>query len=220
MASATQKKKRDGGGAAARFARDERGNIAIMFGLLLGVLMLFTGGALDFTRYNAIRADLIESLDAAGLAMAQYDDVGGPEIDNLEGEARNQALRDYGNAFFDENFSHQNQIEDLIVSFDITPQRIRPRASGRIKTLLLNIGDRLVNGDDAGSLENLDIGTSVEITRRGSGRIELALVLDVTGSMDTVSNGERRIDSLKDAVDNLLQVMYGDANNSEFIKIG
>ncbi|HNR78359.1 MAG TPA: pilus assembly protein TadG-related protein, partial [Parvularculaceae bacterium] len=55
------------------FASDKRGNISIMFAFMLVLVLLFTGGAIDYTRRNAVRADLIDSLDAAGLAMAQLD---------------------------------------------------------------------------------------------------------------------------------------------------
>jgi hypothetical protein len=63
------------------------------------------------------------------------------------------------------------------------------------------------------------MAASTEITRRGSGPIELALVLDVTGSMSSEINGTPKIDSLKTAVDALLDALYGDADGttSEYV---
>ena len=208
-----------------RFGAERDGNIAIIFVFMLGVLMLFTGGAIDYSRYNAIRADLIESMDAAGLAMAQIDAVNGPEIENLSGAARDTYLKDYGRQFFHENFRYEEAVKNLTVDFTITAATISPNATGKIKTYFLDIGDTLVkfgSGTGEGSqFAYLDINTDTEITRRGSGKIELALVLDVTGSMGWTHNGEKKIDTLRDSVDNLLQVMYGDGNgNDGFIKVG
>ncbi|MEM9168509.1 MAG: VWA domain-containing protein [Pseudomonadota bacterium] len=202
------------------FAADRGGNIIILFSFMFAAVMLFSGGALDFSRYNTLQADLAEALDAAGLAMAQYDDVGGPEIDDLQGAQREAALKSFGEAVFRENFQSADVVENLQLYFDITPQRIRPRATGQLKTLLLRHGEKLLDPQGAGGLEYLDFDTTVEVTRRGSGRVELALVLDVTGSMDGYAGGKRKIDSLKDAVDNLLQVMFGEEENSEFVKVG
>ncbi len=202
------------------FARAEEGNIAIMFVMMLGVLLFFAGGAVDFTRYNLVRADLVQALEAAGLAIAQYDDSGSSELNGLTGAARDAKLKEFGKAVFDENFSYKGSIEDLSVSFELTPQVIRPSASGKIETLLLHAGEMLQFGAASNDLEFLDVSEAIEITRRGSGRIELALVLDVTGSMGGYSGGKKKIDSLKDATENLLQVMYGDDASSEYVKIG
>ncbi|MEZ5920774.1 MAG: pilus assembly protein [Parvularculaceae bacterium] len=196
-----------------KFTRDENGNIAILYAFTLVLLLLFAGGAVDFSRRNAIKADLIESLDAAGLAVAQLDEANGPEISGLNDAQRKAYLKDYGVKFFNENFSHENEILNLNVDFDITEQKITPRATGRIKTLLLGAASALIDHGAADDLKMMTINSDTEITRKGSGPIELALVLDVTGSMDNYIGGERKIDSLKDAADALLDSLYGaDAN--------
>ena len=194
-----------------KFTRDENGNIAILFSFSLVLLLLFAGGAVDFSRRNAIRSDLIQSLDAAGLAVAQLDAENGPEIANLSGAARDAYLKDYGINFFHENFSHEGQIQNLNVDFNFTPQRITPIASGRIKTLLLGAASGLLGVDSGGDLKFLSADAQTEITRRGSGPIELALVLDVTGSMNNSppTGGPKKINSLKTAVDALLDALYG-----------
>jgi len=207
--------------ALRQFSIDREGNIAIMFAFTFVLFVLFAGGAVDFARYNAVRADLVESLDASGLAIAQLDAMNGPEIRNLSPSAREQYLKDYGRAFFHENFTHENVAQNLTVDFTITNTKITPVATGEIKTLFLHIANRLLG--KAGNHDFLSIATDTEITRRGSGKIELALVLDVTGSMGNrpSSGGDKKIVSLRTAVDTLLDVMYG-ANNttSADIKVG
>ena len=202
------------------FASDERGNIAILFAFMVGIVLLLAGGAVDYVRHNIVRADMVQALEAAGLAIAQYDDAGGAELANLNDAQRDQKLKEFGEAVFFENFSFEGSIENLDVDFVLNAQVIRPSATGRIKTLLLHAGEVAQFGHQANDLKFLDLSESIEITRRGSGRVELALVLDVTGSMGGSSGGVRKIDSLKAATENLLQVMYGNDDDSDFVKIG
>ena len=207
--------------AIRKFRAERDGNIAIIFAFTFVLLVMFAGGALDFARYNAVRADLIESLDASGLAIAQLDAANGPEIRNLSAAAREQYLKDYGRAFFHENFSHESVAQDLAIDFNITNATITPTATGRIRTIFLHLADNLL-GASAGGHEFLSLSTDTEITRRGSGKIELALVLDVTGSMGNAPSGggDAKIESLRTAVDTLLDVMYGPDTTSGDIKVG
>lgn len=186
------------------FARDRNGNIAILFAFMTTVLFLFVGGAVDYTRWNSVRADMIESMDAASLAVAQL-----AASDSTISKAD---LEDYGERFFKENFNYES---DLVTGWSIVfsladDAVISTCVDGKIDTYLLGVA----------GINELDIGKCVEITKKGSGRIELALVLDVTGSMDSSIDGTKKIDSLKDAVDELLQVMFVNESTSENLKIG
>ncbi|MEM1192549.1 MAG: TadE/TadG family type IV pilus assembly protein [Pseudomonadota bacterium] len=195
-----------------RFARDERGNVAMLFGL--GSIMLFitAGLAVDFSRYNLVYGDLIESMDAAGLAIAQYE-AGNEDIGDTE-------LKLIGRRFFDENFRYANMVDDLTVDFIITNSRIEPRVTGTMDALILQT---IKIGAAEFKFTNFDLGTSTEITKKGSGRIELALVLDVTGSMgdpaDGSSGGESKLDNLKSSVDIMLQTLFGDSTSDDNLKI-
>jgi len=189
--------------SADRFAANEDGNIGILFGFFVLVLFGFIGAAVDYSRYNAVKADLVESLDAAGLAIAQ--------LAALDEDLSDSQLQEYGRRFFYENFQYENLIDSLVVDFEITGQRIRPHALGSMQTSILRVG----------FFDEFNMETSSEITKRGSGKIELALVLDVTGSMrnEDDEGGGVKIESLRTAVDSLLAVMYGEANSDPDIKI-
>ncbi|PQA86714.1 pilus assembly protein TadG-related protein [Hyphococcus luteus] len=186
------------------FARNRDGNIVFLFAFMTTVLFLFAGGAVDYSRWNAVRADMIESMDAASLALAQLA-ASDPTLTESE-------LKDYGRKFFEANFNYENNLEPgwnivfalgdaAVVSTCIT---------GKLDTYLLGVA----------GIKSLSIDKCVEITKKGSGRVELALVLDVTGSMDWSIDGEKKIKSLKDAVDTMLDVMYGTDETSQNIKIG
>ena len=185
-----------------QFAVDERGNIAILFGFLVLVLFGFIGAAVDYTRYNSVKTDIVQSMDAAGLAMArlyQNDDT----ISDAD-------LKDYGRRFFLENFESSSLIDGLDIDFVITSVDITPVVNGKLKTQMLRVG----------FFDEFDMHTTTEVTKKGSGRLELALVLDVTGSMSWTSGGEKKIVSLRNAVDSLLQVLYGDATTDPNVKVG
>ena len=185
------------------FAEECEGNIAMLFAFMSAVLFLFIGGAVDYARWNAVRADMIESMDAASLAVAQMA-ASDPNLSDTD-------LIAYGEKFFDENFKYEQDINGFNIDFDLANQAVISTCiQGNLDTHLLRVA----------GIKKLDVDNCVEITKKGSGRIELALVLDVTGSMDDSIGGTKKIDSLKDAVDEMLDVMYGTDATSSNIKIG
>ncbi|MGE0409885.1 MAG: pilus assembly protein TadG-related protein, partial [Amphiplicatus sp.] len=207
---------------AVRFRRERDGNIAILFAFMIGVLFLFAGGAVDFTRQNTVRADLVESLDAAGLAIAQLDAMNGPAIRNLSDEAREEYLKNYGRQFFMSNFPHSDMIDqewgisNFNVDFLITDMTITPKASGRLKTLLLPIGEFLVTGHPANesALAQVSLDAETEITRSRVGNIEVGLVLDITGSM-----AGSKIADLHDAAKELVDILVLPDQSNFYTKV-
>ncbi|WP_411818119.1 hypothetical protein [Hyphococcus sp. DH-69] len=187
-----------------RFARNNDGNIIFLFAFMLSVLFLFAGGAVDYTRWNAVRADMIESMDASSLALAQ--------LSATDPDLTTEELKAYGRKFFEANFNYENNLlPGWNIEFTLDDEAVvLTCVTGKLKTYLLGVA----------GIKKLDIDKCVEITKRGSGRVELALVLDVTGSMGNKIDGVKKIDSLKDAVETLLDVMYGEKTESDNIKIG
>lgn len=195
----------------ARFKEAREGNIAILFSFMLAVLMLFAGGAIDYTRYNAVRADLIESMDAAGLAMAQIDALNGPEIRDLDGTEREEYLKEQGRRFFLENFKHADLVTDLDIDFDLFPATIVPKATGRVRTLFMHIGQKLQSGESSGYIS---LSADTEIARRNDGNIEVSLVMDITGSM----SGQRIID-LRNAAKEMVDIVVRDDQDEWYSKV-
>ncbi len=188
------------------FAGNRDGNILFLFAFMATALFLFAGGAVDYTRWNAVRADMIESMDAASLALAQLNATD-PDLTDAE-------LKEYGRKFFEANFNYEHTLEPgWTIDFGLDNNAVIITCiTGKIETYLLGVA----------GIQDLDIGKCVEITKKGSGRVELALVLDVTGSMGDPASGddEDKIERLKDAVETMLDVMYGDDATSENLKIG
>lgn len=198
------------------FLRDTRGNIAMLFMLMSTVLFLFVGGSVDYARYNGVRTDMLDSLDAASLAIAR--------MEELHPDWTEAQLVTYGENFFVENAKGEGDILkpnktpysniSEIITFDLTSDETKVRAciDGTIKTHLLPV----VN------IKYLDVDQCVGITKFGAGRIELALVLDVTGSMNSTPSGDsiNKMTSLKRAVVAMLDVMFDTETQSDNLKIG
>ena len=189
-----------------RFCRSRGGNIGMIFVLMSGVMFLCIGGALDYSRWNAVRADMIESMDAASLAVAQL------QADDETLTATE--LEAFGDQFFLENFNFEERLlPGWDVAFNVQSSgNIRTCMTGQIKTYLLGVAH----------IQKLDMDKCIEITPEGAGRIELALVLDVTGSMGwNDSSGTHKMTALKDAVDELLDVLYDPGQTtSDNVRIG
>ena len=208
-------------GAWRRFREAQDGNFMVLFALTLPVTLFMAGGAIDFMRVNAIRTDMVESCDAAGLAIARLSET--PDMQSKSDTQRQTELTQYGKDFFEDNFRHQDSVENLSVGFAFDEQTIRPEVSGDIRTLILraaySIYDRVTPGQQP-VRQAFSVNCGNEITLQGSGRVELALVVDVSGSMNQSVGGEKKIESLRTATDALLDVLYGSRNTSENVRVG
>ena len=194
-----------------RFFGNDDGNIAIMFGITSFMMFVLTGFAVDFARYNMVRSDMLNAMDAAGLAMAQYAE--------LRNDTSEDQLKAFGRKVFYENFNYENVVNNLNIDFSLSSATITPTVTGEMDAIILS---DLTIGSNSISMRDFDMNSETEITRRGAGRIELALVLDVTGSMDdpaVVGGSGKKITDLKGSVDIMLNSMFGDATTDENIKI-
>lgn len=178
-------------GLARRFAGDVRGNVAMLFGLSLPVLILMTFGGVDIHRMSTVRVNLQDALDAAALAAARSPYTADADLQRVGLAALKANLKSYPNVTLEEDQTSFTLSGDDIVIADARVQ---------VKTLVANIflppyGQLM---DDY-----LPVGGHSEVDR-SSRNIEVALVMDVTGSMA----GQRIIDlkaAAKDLVDIIVQ---------------
>lgn len=174
-----------------RAKADARGNVAMLFGLALPVLLMIVVGAIDINRASTARVTLQDALDAATLAAARSQYTTQTDIQRVGMDALKANLQNYpGLTLLEDETTFTLQDNKLVVA----------DARVKVKTLVANIflppyGQLL---DDY-----LPIGTHAEVNR-SSRNIEVSLVLDITGSMD----GQRIVDlkaAAKDLVDLIVQ---------------
>lgn len=161
----------------------KRGNIALAGALMLLPLSMLAGMAIDFGRAWAAQDQLSQAVDAAALAGARKLGVGDPGS-----EARQ---------FFFANMVNSDGV--TVDSLNIAPaadnQTLTVTASARIATTFLAIAG--------------DQWTQLQIRAEARGRrttmaLELALVLDVTGSMAGTAMTQMRF-----AATDLVNILFG-----------
>ncbi len=202
-----------------RFRRDERGNIAILFAAVSVPLLILLGGATDLARYTSYRAELSNAVDSAALALARKGE------DYTDAQAKS-FVEEYVAAF---------QLEDskfTVSNFNVTrtANGYRVDADASMDTIFLPLTAFTGSGDSIDSM-NMDIAAEVVTS---SNQVELALVLDNTGSMNcgaTVSSyctgnwqnpgSSSRISGLKNAANKLVDVlMTPTAVQNGYVKVG
>lgn len=172
--------------------RAEEGSVLPVVGILVVAIIGSAGAAIDTGRGQLVKAKLSSSLDAAGLAAGSTVNTA-----NLQSEATK-----YLNANFD------NYMGATITSMTITPNADNSvfslAATAEVPTTFMKVL----------GIEKITVGAESEITRANSG-LELALVLDNTGSM-----AGSKLTSLKSAATSLVDILYGDKTTVPDLWIG
>lgn len=209
-------------GLASRWRDDERGNVFILFGATAIPLILVLGGAVDFARYARYKGELSNAVDSAALALARQ---GGSTYSEAQAKT---FVTNYVNAFAlgDEEFT--------VSSFDVKKltNGYRVTAKGQMRTMFLPLG-KFTRGSNGRAINKMDLDIVAEVVN-SSNRLELALVLDVTGSMNcgnTLSSSctgnwqspgsSSRIVALRSAATTLVNtLMTSETSDPNQIKIG
>jgi Flp pilus assembly protein TadG len=145
------------------FRRDQRGNFAITFGIAIIPIVGMAGVGVDYSRANAVRTSMQAALDAAALMLAKD----APNLSKKE-------LAQKANEYFKTEF---NRPEALKIT--VTPDYHKGKSSLKLSgtTAVETTVTRLFG------MTQIPIGASTEVVTGTTKRIEIALVLDNTGSM-------------------------------------
>lgn len=161
---------------------DRRANVAMLFGLAAVPLMGAVGLAIDGGRAYLVQNRMAKALDAAGLAAARV---------ALSDRAAADAQR-----FFDANFPKGYLGASKVVvgySTDANVDFITLSAQTTIPTVIMSIL----------GFETLTVAETAKIQRLNRG-LELALVLDTTGSMSST-----QMTWLRDSANALVNILFG-----------
>ncbi len=174
------------------FFNDQRGATAITFGLLLLPLMAAVGSAVDYSRAANVRTSMQAAADAAALFAAR--DV------RTAGTAQ---LTDRVQQVFRANFHRPGaRIESIAVSKNARSIQVTAHAS--LQTVFMGVF----------KINTMELTATSEVAW-GQNRIELALVLDNTGSMAT----SNKMQELKKAVRDLLSTLEDASSERNAIRI-
>ena len=157
--------------SARSLAQNRQGNVAMIFAVAAVPMTLATGMGVDMVRSYAVKVQLANALDAAGLA------VGSSDIAKLSSDALNQRLQN----FIAANYPGTNLDGPVVSAMSPDPSNsniINFTASAKVPTTFM----RVIGVDD------MTVSAYSQVTRGIEG-LELALVLDNTGSMMCGSGG-------------------------------
>ena len=160
---------------ARDYAGNERGSVAIIFGLTAFVVVTIVGGAVDFGRAYNGKAKLQATLDSASLASAAAY-LHDPNHDVTNAIA-------HGQNYFNAIMSNEPGAT-MTSTLNVESQTVTMTASMPVKTPFLTLV-----GINTITLAAYSEATTTE-TLGGQGKeVELSLMLDITGSMAWASGG-------------------------------
>lgn len=178
----------------SRFKTNENANVAVIFAIAMMPVISLTGAAVDYTRSATARAKLQTALDSTALALAK-------EADKLtDGEIQARA-ESYVAAMYQPDF----EVTPAKVVATRLAKSIKVSGSSDVPTTIL----RAVGFNDVPISAQADSVWAMN-------KIEVALVLDNTGSMG--SSG--KMAALKDAVSKFMDTMDGLKAQGTSVKIG
>lgn len=176
-----------------RFTLSRSGGVALIFGLSFIPLSLLTLTAIDFHRASTVKAALQDAIDSASLAAARN-----------QSATTTEQIQTIGN----------NVLAANMASF--------PDVSLGTATFTLS-GDGTVNGvihaEVTPLVANMFIGGPIDVSatsevKRSSKSLEVALVLDTTGSMSGT-----RISDLRTAANDLVDLVVQDVQTPHYTKV-
>jgi Flp pilus assembly protein TadG len=194
----------------SRFLKDAAGNYALMTAVLAVPLLGALALGVDYTEMTRQRNVTLQALDAAGIATARR---------VLEGVSDEEA-RAYAEQFFAANL---RSIDPSNVALKITLPTNSGQGGGTlVMEASLNykpffLPSFLMGRDDDREPELLKIDARSEVRLRNT--LEVALVLDNSGSMDIIGtgSGRKRMDLLKEAATELVETIAKQGQNMKQI---
>ena len=180
-----------------RFARDAQGSTFVIVAMATLALTGAVGAAVDAGRGFIVQTRLQNAMDAAGLAAG------------ASGSADTAVLSSIVNKYVALNFAGGNlgaTITATTTSLSQDQMTITVSSSATVPTSVMRVFGR--------TTMNIQAVTAVRRATRG---LELALVLDVTGSMCQPCT---KLTALKDAANDLLDVLFGTSAVGEDLWVG
>jgi Flp pilus assembly protein TadG len=181
----------------ARFARAERGNVAMIFALLLPVLISSIGAAIDYSRAVNARSSMQAAADATALMISK-------EATSLTAAQITSKATAYFNALFNHPEIGSVTFSAAYSANSGNGASVTVTAGGSMPTDFMKLA----------GMANLPISVSSQ-TKWGNMRYRVALALDNTGSMDDAD----KMNQLQLATKQLINDFYAMAGANEDIYI-
>jgi Flp pilus assembly protein TadG len=192
------------------FRRDDRGGVAILFGLVTITLFAMIGAALDYGKWHNANSRVERAMDSALLAAGRQFQT---DPDNP------QAAIDAASTYFNQFALDGVVVEGLVANFNVTqtPLGIEGSATGAVKTPFLSLVN--IKTLDVSMTSNVEFG----VGGGSSGtKLEVSLMLDVTESMCSGAGPcttSTKMDAMKTAAKDLVKVVLGSNSTTEVARV-
>lgn len=187
-------------GLVNRFSRDESGSFATVAGVTAVALFMSVGAVVDYSQISRAKSIMDNSLDSAVLAAGS---------DLLRKNASNGELRAVFEDHLQANLGGHPKIADIVSIKDFSVDR----DEGLISATLSAPIEMAVMGIIG--IQHMPVESRAE-ARFSTTPVEVSMVLDVTGSMN--SNG--KLNSLKTAATKAVDILLPEGGNNSAVKVG
>jgi Flp pilus assembly protein TadG len=177
------------------FMRADKGNVAVIFGIMLLPIVGAVGAAVDYSRASIARTALQAALDSTALAVSK-------DAALLTESQLNAKVQSYFSAVLQNQHAKNVQVT---ASYSANAKRVLTlTATGLVDTKFMGLF----------GIDTIELGTSTK-TKWGNNRLRLALALDNTGSMAS----SNKLNVLKTATKNLLAQLKAATTDPEDIYV-
>jgi Flp pilus assembly protein TadG len=177
-----------------RILTDAQGNVASMFALIVVGLFGFVGGAIDFVQVHRMRTAVGSAVDAGVLAAARVKQTGGSDT----------AALDAAEAFVTPVLERYKVKDKVKFKFDNSGTAVLGETDFKMSTAFLRVI----------GLSDLPVKISNAASFGNPSNVELALMLDTTGSMSGL-----KLADLKGAVNDLIGIVLPDVETTAVARI-
>jgi Flp pilus assembly protein TadG len=190
---------------ATRDLNDDSGSVTIMFALFCSVILLSAVVSIDYARAVMVSQKITAALDAAALAGAKLLDTDGASDAEVETRAKN-----FFNAEIQRIGAQKAILATMLPTVDRATSTVTTKVDATVKTYF---------GGYVG-IQNIVMNKTSSVTYKMR-KIELAMALDVTGSMSEVPAGDVRskIESLQSSATSLVNTLYARAVNDTSVRV-
>ena len=197
--------------ARRSFARDQRGHTAILFAFSAIPLVGLLGGAVDLTRHARYKAQILNAIDSAAVALTRRGAKNDEDADRFVNEFIAAMLPQYVSAGGNGKAARQSAKVPRDPMLQLPAFDAQAIEGGFRVSLNASMGTTFM---PVVGIAELPLVLQSEIMMTG-GKYEVALVLDNTGSM----REHGRIGALRDAASHLVDKMYDEDGAESRVKM-
>jgi Flp pilus assembly protein TadG len=189
-------------GLLRRYLGGENGSVSWIMGAAAFPVMIAAGVAIDSIRINREQTSFAAAVDSAALAIAASEQSDFTGLSDSQKQQRLVELGQLAETYIQKNYQTTAPAGDIETEIEITDTTVEVHATHEIPmTLTSLIG-----------IEHANLDAVAEVTRgnpgeEGLSKVEIAMVLDTTGSM-----AGSKIEALKTAAHSMKNIVFGADN--------